>query len=370
MSMNIYVNGRFMTQRLSGVQRFAREITRKMRQIAAHTPASMPRILVPSGNLTQPEADLPAIHCGRLHGQLWEQVELPRHVDDGILVNLGNTAPLLGRPQIVVVHDAGIFSYPTAYSTKFRLWNMALLHGLRRTATHFVTVSEFSRRELQARLHLPHHRVSVITEGADHILSTPPDMSILERHHIIPGRFVLAVGNLAPHKNLQGLSKLARSLAARGIDLVVTGGLNATVFSESDTASSLPVPAKYIGRVNDTELRALYQAALCFVFPSFYEGFGLPPIEAMACECPVAVSAIPSLQEVCGLAATYFDPASQDDIDRAVLHVIDNPALRAHLRSAGRSHAASFTWEHAARQLMGVIGQQLAYGPPRYATLH
>ncbi|NVN11084.1 glycosyltransferase family 4 protein [Nguyenibacter vanlangensis] len=372
--MNLYINGRFLTQKISGVQRFAREISKRILEIS---PPGLPaHILAPPGGVACPADGLPARSCGRLRGQAWEQAELPWHARDGMLVNLGNTAPLLaplaGQAQIVVVHDAGVFSYPQAYSAKFRLWNRGMLHALRHTRTHFVTVSEFSRRELQARLRLPDDGVSVITEGADHILSLTPDRTILARHDITPRRFVLAVGNLAPHKNLRGLSLLARSLAALDIDLVVTGGLNRTVFSESDREQSLPQPAKYIGRVDDTELRALYEAALCFVFPSFYEGFGLPPIEAMACGCPVAASAIPSLEEVCGPAAAYFDPTDPADIERRVMAVVEDPLQRGRMRDAGGIHVAGFTWDRAARQLLDIVGRRapVASSQPLFAGQH
>lgn len=347
----VYINARFLAQSLSGVQRFAVETASAMGRLANSAGAPPPIMLAPPGSVAL--SGLPLRIVGHLQGQAWEQLELPFHARDGILVNLGNTAPLLGRRQLVVIHDAGIFSQPAAYSWKFRAWYRILHMCLVRGRTRIVTVSQFSRTELVRHLGARESEVEVIVEGADHMRGVAADETIMATHGLVPGRFVLVVGNLAAHKNLPALRQTALALEARGIDLVVTGGLDSGVFAS--LRDNIPQPARYIGRVTDAALRALYQHAACFVFPSLYEGFGLPAVEAMMCECPVVAADIPALREVCGDAALYCNPADPQDIARKICQMLDDAALRERLRSAMAAHVRRFTWERSAQGLISAL---------------
>ncbi len=333
----VAINARFQVQALTGVQRFAAEITAALTAIWPAERATL-RLLKPGG--------------GGARGQLWEQVVLPIAAGGGVLVNLGNTAPIMRGRQVVVIHDAGPAAQPEAYGWKFRLWYRVMHGALFAGRSRIVTVSAFARDEL-VRLHgVAPSSIAILGEGAEHILRPAASPSILAAHGLEPGRFVLVVGSLAAHKNLPALGATARMLAARGIELVITGGLAGNVFAGG---APLPAPARYIGRVDDGELRALYAAAACFVFPSRYEGFGLPAVEAMACGCPVISSRAASLPEVCGDAAIYCDPAAPDDIARAVAELLDTPGRAAELRARGFARAAETTWHRAAERLRDVI---------------
>ena len=342
----LYINGRFATQNLSGVQRFAQEITTALLHVTPGT-----QLLVPAGGAALQRN---ARETGHLQGQAWEQRELPRAARDGFLVNLGNTAPLFCRRQLVVIHDAGVFSTPDAYSWKFRAWYKFMQAWLIRRKVPIVTVSEFSRQEIIRHLHVPPAQVAVMTEGADHALRIEPDIGILQKHGFRHGEFVLAVGTLSAHKNLRALDALARHLASRNIPLVIAGSLGGGAFQTSG-AAGLPQPACYIGRITDEELKALYDHAGCFVFPSRYEGFGLPAVEAMACGCPVVAADIPALRETCGPAAHYADPNHPEAIAARVLEILDDPALNARLRQAGSARTRTMTWDRAAAMLIAII---------------
>jgi glycosyltransferase involved in cell wall biosynthesis len=329
----LYINGRFATQNLSGVQRFAQEIAAALLRI---TPDA--QLLVPAGGAALQRG---ARETGHLQGQAWEQRELSYAARDGFLVNLGNTAPLLGRRQLVVIHDAGVFSTPNAYSWKFRSWYKFMHAWLVRRRVPIVTVSEFSRQELIRHLHVSAAQVTVMTEGADHALRIKPDTGVLQKLALGHGEFVLAVGTLSAHKNLKALDALARHLASRNIPLIIAGSLGGGAF-QANGAAGLPQPARYIGRVTDEELKALYEHAGCFVFPSRYEGFGLPAVEAMACFCPVVAADIPALRETCGTAAHYADPTRPEEIAARTLEILDDPALNARLRQAGATIIAHY----------------------------
>jgi glycosyltransferase involved in cell wall biosynthesis len=289
-----------------------------------------------------------------MRGQMWEQWDLPRHAEDGLLINLGNTAPLRARRQILVIHDTGVFSTPEAYSRKFRLWYKTMQAVLVKRGTPIITVSEFSRGEIMRHLHARPEQVTVMPEGADHVERIAAEHDVLAKHGLEKRQFVLAVGTLAAHKNLSALGNLAKRLAHRDVPLIIVGSLGGAAF-QSDGASGLPQPARYIGRVSDGQLKALYQAASCFVFPSRYEGFGLPVVEAMASLCPVVAANIPALREICGDAAIFCNPMLPEDIADRVCQILDDNKLQAMLRDAGLARTRSMTWSRAAEVLREII---------------
>lgn len=338
--MTLLVNGRFLTQKVTGVQRFAREVT-----LALARRASL-RVLAPPGS---PALEGVAVETvGTRGGQAWEQLDLPRMSRGSLLLNLGNTAPLRRREQVVVIHDAGVFDTPESYSPQFRLWYRTLHRALPCFGARIVTVSEFSRARLAARLRIDASRIAVMPEGGEHVLRVPADGSVLARHGLAPRGYALAVGTRAAHKNLGALGEAASLLASRGMGLAVAGAVEAGAFSGTSDAAG----TRLLGRVTDAELRALYENALCLVFPSRYEGFGIPPLEAMWCGCPVLAARAGAVPEVCGDAALWFDEAGPA---AAVQRLLDEPGLADSLREAGRVRAQLYSWDAAAARLLELI---------------
>ncbi|MDE2335289.1 MAG: glycosyltransferase family 4 protein [Rhodospirillales bacterium] len=340
----IVINARFLTQSTTGVQRFAREITLALSRLQPAPILLGPReARLPDGWNAGPwRLDVSA--CAG--GHIWEQLVLPRQRGGAVLVNLANSAPLFCRRQLLVIHDAGVFATPEAYSWRFRCWYRLLHRVLARRGVALATVSEFSRREIARHVRVPQERVAVIGEGAEHILRepmVPPPLPV--------GGYVLAVGTPAAHKNLAVLEATAAMLHGRGLELVATGGVAGGVFS----AASWPAGIRPLGRVDDAALAGLYRGAACLVFPSRYEGFGLPAIEAMACGCPVVASSIPGLRETCGEAALFADPADPRAFVAAVARLLDAPAEAARLRAAGLARARALTWPAAAQRLLGAL---------------
>jgi glycosyltransferase involved in cell wall biosynthesis len=362
--MRVVIDGRFAGQTITGVQRYATEVVRGFDRLLAEDSASRSRyelvLAVPTGTPVQFNLDHVRVQAvGHLRGHPWEQIELDRFSGGDLLLCLCNVAPLRRRKQIVTLHDASVFAHPAAYSRMFRTWYGLVQQQVGARALMVLTDSEFSRNELHRYLDIPQGRIRVVPLGGNHLESVVADRSILVRHGLGRRPFILAVSSLAPHKNfgvfLDAIAQIHEDLP--DLDIVVAGGRFDRVFN------SRPIPTRdavQVGYVTDAELKALYQSAACFVYPSLYEGFGLPPLEAMACGCPVVLSSAGSLPEVGKEAVVYFEPTDPASLVRAVSRVLNEPALAGRLREQGRVSAAELTWDRCARQTFAMVEQALA----------
>jgi glycosyltransferase involved in cell wall biosynthesis len=237
---------------------------------------------------------------------------------------------------------------PLTYSFAFRSWYRWLFARLMKHAGIVATVSKFSASELMSHVGRRAANIELIFGAGEHVLRAPADARILERLGLVHRSYVLAVGSLTPNKNFNGVVHAAALLGDLDCKIVAAGGANTRVFNGVDLTGDALIMAGY---VTDGELRALYENAACFIFPSFYEGFGLPPLEAMHCGCPVIVSDRASLPEVCGNAAVYCNPDDPADMARQLRLVLTSAALRRELREAGFARALSFGWQRSADQL-------------------
>ena len=355
--MTIAINGKFTSQRLTGVQRVAHELTYALtRRLNGHESATL---FVPQNHLDDGTSSLISRRVVLLfRGVLWEQIALPYATSGRTLLSLCNAGPVFKRRQVLMIHDAAVFDLPEGYSTKFRLWYRFSFALLKRNVRHILTVSDFSKARIAARLDISPDHISVVRNGIDHLDRVVSDPSVLKRLELEQDGFVLIVGSLAPGKNL-GRVLAAVALLARGRDcprFVIAGGRNAGIFGsgfrDDDVSTDRIVWAGY---VTDSELKALYEHAACFVFPSLYEGFGLPPLEAMYCGCPVIASREAAVPEVCGDAALYCDARSVEDIAAKIEYLMGDVEVRQEMRRKGREHAKRFSWNAAATELLRVL---------------
>lgn len=360
----IFINGKFTAQRTTGVQRTAGCIVAALDGLLGAEPVAraIRWVLLCPPNATAPV--LRNIECrqvGRAAPSLhvWEQIMLPIAARGALLVNLAGSAPLLKRPQVCTFHDAAVFDFPQAHTAAFLAWYRFLMRRVGRTAPLLLTVSEFSRRRLVDRLGIASNRVAVLHGSGGHMLAVDAEAGAVERLGLRPGSYFVAVASANPVKNfatlLDAFARLPDRFDGR---LVIIGGTNDKVFAGRDRGDRAEdARIVRVGTVSDAELKALYQAALALVFPSVYEGFGLPPLEAMACGCPVLASNAASIPEVCGDAALYFDPHAPEAIAAAMMRLHDEPELRAQLRERGVRRARLFSWQAAARVLMEQLDQ-------------
>nr|CCF78652.1 Glycosyl transferase, group 1 family protein [Rubrivivax gelatinosus S1] len=352
----VYLNGKFLAQRTTGVQRFAARVVIALdRQLAADGRRWV--LLCP------PQGEAPAlahIELRRVAGPVrslhaWEQLALPRAARGGLLVNLAGSAPWFAPRQVATLHDAAVFDHPEAYAPAFVAWYRRLFRRLGRRAERLLTVSAFSRQRLVQALGVAPERFAIVPCGADHLDGVVADDAVISRLGLEGRRFVLAVGSENPTKNQAGLLAAWRRLQP-GSDfrLVLVGGRNQRVFQDGGAGDDPPGVLR-TGWLPDAPLVALYRRAEALAFPSHYEGFGLPPVEAMSCGCPVLAARAASLPEVCGDAALYVDPADPADIAAGLQRLIGDEALRSRLRAAGRERVASCTWAASATALRRAV---------------
>ncbi|MCL4541914.1 MAG: glycosyltransferase family 4 protein [Chloroflexi bacterium] len=335
------VNARFQGLPITGLERYAREVTRRLR------PSST--------QLITPGSPLPGFR-----GQLWEQVVLPRRVHQSdVLWSPTNTGPLAVGRQVVTVHDAAIFDHPEWFHPKVVLWYRLLIPRLMARASIIITDSQFSKTRLLHHTRVSAEKIIVVPCGVDNrfqIARGTPHLFPQTVPHL-PSRYVLAVGTLEPRKNLRRLLSAWEIVMRHTQDVVLLlSGQQSTVFSDSHIDKSA-VGVRFIGHVDDRDLPLLYARAAAVAYPSLYEGFGLPVLEAMAAGVPVVSTTAPALREVAGDAALLVDPYNEEALADALLRVLEDSGLSGELVSRGIARAAQFTWEKTAEGVMEILEQ-------------
>lgn len=357
--IEVVVNGRFLAQKLTGVQRYAHELMRALDRLFDEGKIDPARyfiqIAVPPNTQNTPAYKwIKVIRVGNLINNLWEQITLPLFARNKILFSPCNITPVLGGTrQIITIHDASVFGYPQTYTAMFLLKYKIVLRIVSKLAKVILTDSEFSKNELIRYCKIPAAKIDVVPLGHEHILNVQVDHNVLVVNNLIKRPYLLAVGSRSAHKNIDGLLLAVDQLKDKNFDLVVAGGVYATVFNNIEFG--IHQNHIVLGYVNDQELRALYENALCFIYPSWYEGFGLPPLEAMACGCPVIVSDIPALKEVCADAALYCSPEDPRDIAEKIQQILDHPVLLEKMKHQGTVQASKFRWENTATAIWDKI---------------
>jgi glycosyltransferase involved in cell wall biosynthesis len=229
----------------------------------------------------------------------------------------------------------------------------SIFNRLAKTAEHILTVSEFSKGEIHRWLKVPAERITVAYEGREHIERVQEDNAVLSRIGIGEKPFFLVVGSRSLHKNLRVVMEANAVMDRSGFDIVIIGARNDRVFTPVfENAAENVINAGYL---KDGELKALYKNACALIFPSLYEGFGLPLLEAMACGCPVLCSDIPTSHEVCSHAALYFDPYSPADLGDKMRTILGLDVPVGEMRAKGAERAAHFSWRSTAETIRDVI---------------
>jgi glycosyltransferase involved in cell wall biosynthesis len=253
------------------------------------------------------------------------------------------------RRQVLTLHDTSFIDTPEYFGKKFVAWYRWLIPRLVRRVAAILTVSEFSKRQIVRYFDVAPRRITVVPNGVEGFAPASPELIAAARGWFrLENDYLLYVGSLKPSKNLAGLlAAWERSrLAADGVQLAIAGGLG-PVFGKCDL-ERLPPGVKLLGYVEDEWLPALYSGALAFVFPTLYEGFGMPAVEAMACRTAVVTSDCTSMPEIVGDAALLVDPRSVESISAGMRRIVEDETLRTGLQLRGSTMSRQYSWERAA----------------------
>ena len=354
----IFINGRFLEQPLTGVQRYTRELLTTIDSLISAGEIALPEnleiiCLAPNTIVEDPLwENIRLKKVGNLRHNFWEQIELPYYAKGQLLFSPANIGPFLEKNQVTTIHDASVFAVPEAYSFSFRLKYKVIFHRMAKIARKIITDSEYSKKEICKYLSVEPQKIAVIPLGHEHLLDSPIAHDYLQKKGIGHKPFLLCVGSSSVHKNLKIVFKAVEILKRDDYEVIIAGGNFSKVFQDQKI---LDLPnVRHLGYVDDSELCVLYRSAKAFIFPSKYEGFGLPILESLAFGCPVITTREASIPEVGRDMVTYFDwdnPNQLADIMNKTLDGKIPPLEKASLIK----HLSLFTWKKCATETFDIL---------------
>lgn len=341
----IIVNARFLTQKITGVQRYAIEMCLELKRRHPLVKFVSPKKIMHE----EFAAKLGVERFGVLSGHLWEQIELPFYAsnyESALIINLCNTGPVLYQNKLVVLHDIAFERFPMNFSFIFRTMYRVFIPQILHRSRIIVTSSEFSKEEISGYYKIEKERINVIPCACSSGFSMTKSKE---------DGYILAVSSISPHKNFRSLVHAFDKIDDH-TELHIVGDVGKN-FSDTGLFELIKKnkKIKLIGRVTDQELRLKYSNALCFAFPSIYEGFGIPPLEAQACGCPCLVSRVASLPEVYGDSVLYCDPYSIDDIALKLKAIVADSKLRQKLIQLGYVNVKRYSYRRSAIEMIKLI---------------
>jgi glycosyltransferase involved in cell wall biosynthesis len=338
--MTFMINAKILNYRLTGVQRYLLELTSRW---------SLSNELKPDSNELSGAA-----------GHFWEQAILPIKLSGNLLFSPSNSGPILYRNQVVTIHDVVPLDHPEWLNRKFSLWYQFMLPKLAKNVAGIITISEFTKQRILHHIPSVRDKIVVIPNGVD-LKFNPATAEEIERvvkkYNLVKGRYVLSVSSIEPRKNISALLSAWGRIESKldDIKLVVAGGIGAShIFANSNTnnkSSSVIFP----GYIPELDLVPLYSGAMCFVYPSLYEGFGLPPLEAMSCGVVPIVSCRTAMPEVVGNGGIYFNPDKENDLAEVLLNTLTCDHALELIKPSAIARAKLFDWDTTARDTLSYL---------------
>ncbi len=368
--LHVGINGRSLFRQPTGVQHYAREITRTLCEIKPDD-VSISVFAGREGRGKEPSLPLQtgAVPAnGPLRGIVWEQTILKRmaaKVGIDILFNPANVAPLNSPvPSVITIHDLSFLLFPEYFSRLFAFYYRTLIPRIAAQARTLITDSNNTKLDLVNHLNLPAGKIRVAPLGVSpHFRRriTKKELEEVRRRHSLPPRFFLSISSLEPRKNLRRLVGAYSLLPPAVTDeyALVLAGAGNRIFAKPGLTEAIARldhgSAVVTGYLPAEDLPAVYRMSAALVFPSLYEGFGLPVLEAMAASTPVITSDRSSLPEVAGHAAVLIDPENTEEIAAAMELIATDSGTRTLLAERGKKRAALFTWEKTAKMTLEIL---------------
>jgi glycosyltransferase involved in cell wall biosynthesis len=299
-------------------------------------------------------------------GHLWEQMVLPGIVKGNLLWSPANIGPLTVARQVLTIHDLASLDHPEWFDRRFATWYRSIIPLLARRVRRIITVSEFSKQRLIELTHIPESRVSAIPNGVNGRFRPKRANEIRQvrqKTGIPSTTYLLSVSSLEPRKNLKRLLeawRLSLSRLPNDAWLVIAGTQGKDNIFRVTTLEPIPSRVMFAGFVSDDDLPALYSGAVALVYPSIYEGFGLPALEAMAAGTVPIVAKSTSLPEVVGDAGLLIDPLCVEDLAESIIRIVEDCDLRMKLSRRGIARAQEFTWQRAAASTLRILTEAAA----------
>jgi glycosyltransferase involved in cell wall biosynthesis len=351
MQEKVVIDARFLTQPLTGAQRYAIELSLRLKKMDPSIRFICPKDVVQHDIFERLEAKIIGSHTRFL----WSQIDLPIYLkkhNNPLLVNFDSvSAPVCYRNKIVTLHDITWVRYLQSFSRRLRILHHVIDPIVLRNSLEIITVSNFSKKEIVSYFKNLRKEPHVIYNAVGEKFQTGNERSNISQPYI------LAVSSQAYHKNITGMITAFDNLCKSkktDLSLTIVGGYHNSLRKQSyNTFSNTSI--HFTGKITDEELIKLYQGATLFVFPSLYEGFGIPPLEAQACGCPVVASNAASIPEVLGESAVFFDPANTSQMQDTISRVTEDMSLRNALVERGLSNVNRFSWEDSAQTLYEII---------------
>lgn len=354
--MDIIIDVRMVDEHLHGIARYTYELINHMKKYSDIKFYLLTNNIQVSKNIFgENDGKINFIEIKAKFLSLREQLELPYIVNKFKKCIFHSpsfvASPFIKNKMIMTIHDLNHLRYPQFYTPFHKYYYKYIVKPSAKKSCKVLTVSEFSKKELTEWLSCDDKKVSVTYNGIDDKFKPIYDKEALKsvsEKYQLPEKFILYIGNTKPHKNVETLLKAMKYINDE-TTLVLNGKANESL-SKIIQENHLEEKVKFIGFAEDSDLPKLYSLAKIFVFPSLYEGFGLPPLEAMASGCPTIVSNSSSLPEVVGDAAIMFEPLNYKELAQKLKNLLQDEELRNYYKEKGMEQAKKYQWEATADQ--------------------